>query len=121
MTDVEAVWAVWFGGLWAQQEDGERGVLALFSHRMAGGDSIMAYIGNYETDGSQISGNLSIMRHNYPEDDQASYKDHELRFDVALEGTISDNEITGRLVRPSKADAKFSMRKLAPLPIAKPK
>jgi hypothetical protein len=121
MSNVEAVWAVRFGRLVAPQQDGERGVLALFSHGMAGGDSVMAYAGNYETDGSQISGKLTIMRHNYPEDDRAIYKDHELRFEVALEGTISDDEITGRLVRPGKADTKFSMRKLAPLPIAKPK
>lgn len=121
MCNVEAVWAVRFGSLWAQPEDGEGGVLTLFSHRMAGGDSIMAYVGNYEADGSQISGNLTIMRHYYPEDDQANYKDHELRFEVALEGTISQDEITGRLVRPGKADGSFSMRKLAPLPIAKPK
>ena len=119
MSNVEAVWAVRFGRFWAPQQDGEGGVLALFSHRMAGGDSIMAYVGNYETDGSQISGNLTIIRHNYPEDDQAHYKDHELRFDVALEGKVSDNEITGRLVRPGKADGRFSMRRLAPLPLAK--
>ena len=79
----------------------------------------MAYVGNYETDGSQISGHLTIMRHDYPEDDQALYKDHELRFEVALEGTISNDGITGRLVRAGKTDAKVSMRKLAPLPIAK--
>jgi hypothetical protein len=121
MSNVEAVWAVRFGSLWAQPEDGEGGVLTLFSHRMAGGDSIMAYVGDYETDGSQISGNLTIMRHHYPEDDQANYKDHELRFEVAFEGTISDDEIIGRLVRPGRADGKFSMRKLAPLPAAKPK
>lgn len=121
MSNVEAVWAVRFGSLLGLQQDAEGGVLTLFSNRMAGGDSIMAYVGNYETEGSQISGNLTIMRHNYPEDDQALYKDHELRFEVALEGTISNDEITGRLVRPDKADAKFSMRRLAPLPIAKPK
>src|SRR5688572_18103144 len=86
MTKVEAVWAVRFGRLLGPEHDAEGGVLALFSHRMAGGDSIMAYVGNYETEGSQISGNLTIMRHNYPEDDQALYKDHELRFEVALEG-----------------------------------
>ena len=121
MSNEEAVWAVRFGRFWTSQQDGEGGVLALFSNRMAGGDSIMAYVGNYETDGSQFSGNLTIMRHNYPEDDQAQYKDHELRFEVALEGMISDDEITGRLVRPSKADTKFSMRRLAPLPLAKSK
>ena len=121
MSNVDAVWAVRFGRLVAPQQDGERGVLALFSHRMAGGDSIMAYVGNYETDGSQISGNLTIMRHNFPEEGQAHYKDHELRFEVDLEGTISDDEITGRLMRPGKADAEFSMRRLAPLPSAKSK
>ena len=121
MSDVEAVWAVRFGRFWTSQQDGEGGVLALFSNRMAGGDSIMAYVGNYETDGSQISGNLTIMRHDFPEDDQANYKDHELRFEVAFEGMISDDEITGRMLRPGKADGRFSMRKLAPLPTAKPK
>ena len=121
MSDVEAVWAVRFGRFWTSQQDGEGGVLALFSSRMAGGDSVMAYVGNYEIDGSQISGNLTIMRHYYPEDDQANYKDQELRFEVALEGTIADDEITGRLVRPGKADGRFSMRKLAPIPTAKPK
>ena len=119
MSNVEAVWAVRFGRLVAPQQDGERGVLALFSNRMAGGDSIMAYVGNYETDGNQITGNLMIMRHDYAEDDEARYKDHELRFDVGLEGTISDNEIAGRLVRPGKADAQFSMTKLVPLPSAR--
>ncbi len=121
MSNVEAVWAVKFGSLWAQPEDGEGGVLALFSNRMAGGDSIMAYVGNYETEGSQISGNLTIMRHNYPEDEQANYKDHELRAEVAFEGTISGDEIIGRVARPGKADTKFSMRRLAPLPTAKPR
>jgi hypothetical protein len=121
MSDVEAVWAVRFGRFWTSQQDGEGGVLALFSNRMAGGDSVMAYVGNYETDGSQISGNLTIMRHDFPEDDQASYKDHELRFEVAFDGTIADDEIIGRMVRPGKADGRFVMRKLAPLPTAKPK
>jgi hypothetical protein len=121
MSNVEAVWAVRFGSLWAQPEDREGGVLVLFSNRMAGGDSIMAYVGNYETAGSQISGNLTIMRHNYPEEDQANYKDHELRSEVAFEGAISDDEIIGRVVRLGKADTKLSMRRLAPLPTAKPK
>ena len=120
MSNVEAVWAVRFGRFWTSQQDGEGGVLALFSNRIAGGDSIMAYVGNYETDGSQFSGNLTIMRHYFPEEDQANYKDHELRFEVALEGTISEDGIIGRLVRPGKADGRFSMRKLAPLPTAKP-
>lgn len=120
MSNVEAVWAVRFGSLWAEHEDSEGGVLALFSSRMVGGDSIMAYVGNYETEGSQISGDLTIMRHNYPEEDQANYKEHELRIEVAFEGTISDNEITGRVMRPGKADTKFSMRRLAPMPAAKP-
>ena len=121
MSSLEAVWAVRFGRLVASHQDGERGVLTLFSNTMAGGDSIMAYVGNYDTDGTRISGNLTVMRHDYSEDEKARYQDHELSFDVALEGTISDDEITGRLVRPGKADAKFSMKKLAPLPIARPK
>ena len=76
----------------------------------------MAYIGNYETDGDQISGEMTIMRHNVPDDRKADYKDHELRFEVALEGTISNDEIVGRLMRPGKADSKLSMRRFAPLP-----
>ena len=120
MSSVEAVWAVRFGRLLAPRHDGERGVLALFSNRMAGGDSIMAYVGNYETDGRQITGNLTIMRHDCAEEDRAGFKDHELRFDVGLEGTISDDEIIGRLMRPGKADAQFSMRRLAPLPATRP-
>jgi len=119
MSSVEAVWAVRFGWVTAREQDCERGVLALFSNRMVGGDSVMAYVGNYETDGNEISGKMTIMRHNYPEDSKAQYKDHELRFEVAFEGTLSNDEIIGRLMRPGKADAKLFMRKFAPLPVTK--
>ena len=81
----------------------------------------MAYVGNYEIDGDQISGEITIMRHDVPEEHRADYKDHELSFEVALEGTISSDEINGRLMRPGKADAKLSMRRFAPLPGTKPK
>lgn len=116
MSSVEAVWAVQFGWRVAPDQDCERGVLALFSNRMVGGDSVMAYVGNYETDGNQISGEMTIMRHNVPEDRNADYKEQELRFEVAMEGVISNDEIIGRLMRPGKADSKFSMTRFAPLP-----
>jgi len=119
MSSVEAVWAVRFGWRVAPDQDCEGGVLALFSNRIVGGDSVMAYVGNYETDGDQISGEMTIMRHNVPEDSKADYKVHELRFEVALEGTISNDEIVGQLMRTGKADSKFSMRRLAPLPATK--
>ena len=116
MTNVEAVWAVRFGWRMAQEQDCEAGVLALFSNRMVGGDSVMAYIGNYETDGKQIIAKLSIMRHNYPSGGKGHYEDHELHFNVALEGTVLDDEIIGSMMRPGRADANFSMRRFAPLP-----
>ena len=120
MSSVEAVWAVQFGTLMAPDQDREGGVLALFSNRMVGGDSVMAYVGNYQTDGTQITGKLMILRHNYPAGSDADYKDHELRFEVALEGTFLDDEISGRLMRQGKADAKLFMRKIAPLPVSQP-
>jgi hypothetical protein len=116
MSSVEAVWTVRFGWLAARDQDWEAGVLALFSNRMVGGDSVMAYVGNYQIDGDNISGKMTIMRHNYPEDSRAHYEDHELRFEVTFEGTHSNDEIIGRLIRPGRADAKLAMKKLAPLP-----
>jgi hypothetical protein len=116
MNSVEAVWSVRFGWLMAREQDWEAGILALFSNRMVGGDSAMAYLGNYETDGDQIVGKMAIMRHNYPYGSSAQYKEHELHFEIALEGTVSTDEIVGRLMRPGKADAKFSMRRFAALP-----
>jgi hypothetical protein len=120
MSSVEAIWAVRFGWVEAEEQDWEGGVLALFSNRMVGGDSVMAYVGNYATDGDQISGQMTIMRHNLPEDGKAHYKDHELRFEVALEATLTNDEIVGRLIRPGRADAKLAMRRFAPLPATRP-
>lgn len=118
MSSVEAVWTIRFGWLADQQEDWEKGVLALFSNQMVGGDSVMAYIGNYTVDGDRISGQLTIVRHDLPEDRKTYYKDQDLRFDVALEGSYSTDEIVGRLVKKGRKDAKFTMKKLAPLPIS---
>jgi len=116
MNSLEAVWTVRFGWPAARQEDWERGVLALFSNQIVGGDSVMAYVGNYATDGDQISGRMTIMRHNYPEGSKADYEDQELRFEVAFEGTHSSDEIIGRLIRQGRPDASITMQRLAPLP-----
>ena len=120
MSSVEAVWAVRFGFLAAWKQDWEGGVLALFSNRIVGGDSDMAYLGHYETDGNQISGEMTIMRHNIPEGSEADYKARELGFEVTFEGTLSNDEMIGRVMRPGKKDAQFIMRKFAPLPVSKP-
>jgi len=116
MGSVEAVWTIRFGWLTSRQESWEKGVLALFSNQMVGGDSVMAYIGNYAIDGDRISGQLTIMRHNFPESSKADYEDQELRFEVAFEGTHSGDEIIGRLVQQGREDARFVMTRLASLP-----
>jgi hypothetical protein len=118
MSSVEAVWTIRFGWLAGRQEDWEKGVLALFSNQMVGGDSVMAYVGNYAVDGDRVSGQLTIMRHDYPESSKADYKDRELRFEIGLEGTHSSDEITGRLVQEGRKDASFIMKRLAPLPVS---
>jgi len=116
MSSLEAVWTVRFGWPAARREDWEGGVLAFFSNRIVGGDSVMAYVGNYDTDGDQISGRMTIMRHNYPEGSEASYEDQELRFEVAFEGTHSSDEIIGRVMLQGRPDASITMKRLAPLP-----
>jgi hypothetical protein len=118
MSSVEAVWTIRFGWSAGQPEDWEKGVLALFSNQMVGGDSVMAYIGHYTIDGDRISGQLTIMRHDYAESSKADYKDQELRFEVELEGTHSSDEIIGRLVGQGRKDASFIMKRLAPLPVS---
>jgi len=116
MSSLEAVWTVRFGWSAAPRQDWEGGVIALFSNRLVGGDSIMAYVGNYETDGDQISGRMTIMRHNYPEGSKADYEDQELRFEVEFDGACSNDEIVGRLMQLGRPDANFTMKKFAPLP-----
>jgi hypothetical protein len=116
MSSLEAVWTIRFGWSATRRQDWEGGVVALFSNRLVGGDSVMAYVGNYESDGDQIRGRMTIMRHNYPEGSKADYEDQELRFEVAFEGTRSNDEITGHLRQRDRPDANFTMRKFAPLP-----
>jgi hypothetical protein len=64
MNSIEALWLVGFADVSAPSSIRNGGVMILETNRLFGGDSAFAYVGNYDVNGNQVSGELTITKFN---------------------------------------------------------
>ncbi len=114
MSSIEALWVVRFGAPGTAERDLDGGCLVFETGRILGGDSGYAYLGHYDLANGEISGTLTIIRHNLHVE---SIYGPETRFDLKFDGKrVGDDTIQGRLIKPGFPDAVLILRRLAPLP-----
>ncbi len=117
---VEGMWAVYFNDASGKQINS--GIAVLETGRIFGGDSMMAYLGNYVLSGSKIVGNLKIWAYNPHQFVTTAFGNMGTPQgdNLTLEG-IHDNvkgEMTGHLWVTKSPSLKISARlvKVAELP-----
>lgn len=119
---VEGMWKFQSGSLDAPTDIRWGGIVVLETGRVFGGDSAMAYLGNYETDRGKIAAQVRswVWNTDLPEEELANVfgMTGEIDYEVVIEGTLEGQEIKGFLWPKGADNLRLPARmvKIADLP-----
>jgi hypothetical protein len=116
MAEIDGIWLVRAGVFGAPDSQTRGGAIALENGRIVGGDNVLAYVGEYRVEGTEIMGSLHVIRHGDPEY-ATFFGSHDTEYKVDFVGErLSRDYYEGRLkVRPG-VEGRMFMRRLADLP-----
>ncbi|HLI12817.1 MAG TPA: GrlR family regulatory protein [Alphaproteobacteria bacterium] len=107
MQNLEALYVVEFGDvLGGVYRNG--GVVVLETNRIFGGDSGYYYLGSFTPNGSSISAELRVVRHNL--NIPSVWGDNAQEFSIRLEGVRHGGVIEGRMVRADRPGIQLPVR-----------
>ncbi|HEX5183539.1 MAG TPA: hypothetical protein VFW19_10355 [Allosphingosinicella sp.] len=114
---VEGLWAVEFGHAGAAFAPVNAGIVVLETGRVFGGDTWFAYTGDYEVNGSGITGSLKVRRHHHDGMSIDAWETGEDTFNVDFSVTwMSDQSAAEGVMTRNGQALGLRLKKLAELP-----